>query len=85
MTDILQIDKAGRMVLPKKFRQALHLKAGDKLSLQLVGGHLVLEALQNDVELVQEGKRRVIHGWYGFDAAAAIRETREEQSERDLR
>ncbi len=85
MTATLQIDKAGRMVLPKEFRQALHLEAGSKLSLQLQGGHLILEPVQDEVELVREGKRRVVRGWTDFDAARAVRESREDQMRRDAR
>ena len=82
MTAILQIDKAGRMVLPKEFRRALHLHPGSKLSLELQGGQLRLEPVPENLELIPTGKRRVIRGWKGFDAASAVQESREDQLSR---
>jgi AbrB family looped-hinge helix DNA binding protein len=38
-----QIDKAGRLVVPKAFRDALHLRPGDRLRVRTEGEALVLE------------------------------------------
>jgi AbrB family looped-hinge helix DNA binding protein len=43
MNAIAEIDKAGRVVVPKKLREALHLVPGTRLSLRLEGESLVIE------------------------------------------
>jgi AbrB family looped-hinge helix DNA binding protein len=40
MKATLTVDKAGRIVLPKKIRDSMHLTAGTKLEAELVGGRL---------------------------------------------
>ena len=43
MKTIAQIDRAGRLVIPKAFRDELHLRAGDRLRVRTEGDALVLE------------------------------------------
>ncbi|HUD21411.1 MAG TPA: AbrB/MazE/SpoVT family DNA-binding domain-containing protein [Acidobacteriaceae bacterium] len=43
MNAIAEIDKAGRVVVPKKLRDALHLVPGTRLSLRLDGERLLIE------------------------------------------
>jgi AbrB family looped-hinge helix DNA binding protein len=43
MNAIVEIDRAGRIVVPKKFRDALQLKPGTRLKLAQAGERLVLE------------------------------------------
>jgi AbrB family looped-hinge helix DNA binding protein len=52
MNAIAEIDKAGRVVVPKKMREALHLVPGTRLSLRLDGERLVVEP---------EGRRRGLY------------------------
>lgn len=42
MNAIAEIDKAGRIVVPKKLRDSLHLVAGTRISLRLNGSEIVL-------------------------------------------
>ncbi len=43
MSTIVEIDKAGRIVVPKKLRDALHLVPGTRLKVERNGESLVLE------------------------------------------
>jgi AbrB family looped-hinge helix DNA binding protein len=43
MNAIAEIDKAGRVVVPKKFRDLLHLRPGTRLRLRQEGETIVLE------------------------------------------
>lgn len=43
MNTIVEIDRAGRIVVPKKFRDALHLKPGTRLKIEQTGERLTLE------------------------------------------
>jgi AbrB family looped-hinge helix DNA binding protein len=43
MKTTAHIDRSGRVVVPKAFRDALHLRAGDRLHVRTEGDALVLE------------------------------------------
>ncbi|HEY2860747.1 MAG TPA: AbrB/MazE/SpoVT family DNA-binding domain-containing protein [Terracidiphilus sp.] len=43
MSTITEIDKAGRVVVPKKLRVALHLVPGTRLSIRRDGDRVVIE------------------------------------------
>lgn len=43
MKTTTQMDSAGRLVVPKAFRDALHLRPGDRLRVRTEGDTLVLE------------------------------------------
>jgi AbrB family looped-hinge helix DNA binding protein len=43
MKTTAQMDRAGRLVVPKAFRDALHLRPGDRLRVRTEGDALVLE------------------------------------------
>jgi AbrB family looped-hinge helix DNA binding protein len=43
MTTTVEIDKAGRIVVPKRFRDALHLTPGTRMKVERNGDALVLE------------------------------------------
>ncbi len=83
MTATLVLDKAGRLVLPKPVRDLMHLRAGSKLRLEIVGDKLELtqEAAKVKIERRKDGLRVVV-GWEGFDAAKAVREMRDDQVDR---
>ena len=82
MNETIVLDKAGRIVLPKPIRDRLHLHAGAKLRVEVIGDRLELTQEAAEVKIAKRGKRRVVVGWHGFDAAKAVREMREEQLER---
>ena len=55
------ISTKGQLVIPTRFRKALHLQAGDKVSLTLVGDRLLLEREQpRRARLVEKNGRKVL-------------------------
>lgn len=77
MTASATLDKSGRLVLPKQVRDRLHLRAGSKLRVEVVGDKLELTEESIDVELEQAADGLpVIVGWDGFDARKATRESK---------
>jgi len=54
MNAIVEIDQAGRIVVPKKFRDALHLKPGTRLLVDKSGDSLTLKAAAGEARLVVE-------------------------------
>jgi len=71
------VDKAGRVVIPKRIREAMHLREDSRLRLELVGDRLQLTHEPDEVQLERRGRRRVIVGWQGLDAAQAVQDARE--------
>ena len=51
----VRIDKSGRVVIPKGFRERLGLKAGDVLDVQVTSGGLSLAKVQESPRLVKDG------------------------------
>ena len=82
MTATITLDSAGRFVLPKAIRDKMHLRSGSKLRADIVGDKIELSQKEDEVKIVRRGKRRVVVGWTGFDAAKAVREMREDQMAR---
>lgn len=54
MTETVTMDKAGRLVLPKAVRDALHLSPGDRLELDLTGDHVTLRPRKPEPPLSRE-------------------------------
>jgi AbrB family looped-hinge helix DNA binding protein len=54
MSTIVEIDKAGRIVVPKKLRDALHLAPGTQLRVERSGDGLVLSPNSTQAKLVIE-------------------------------
>jgi AbrB family looped-hinge helix DNA binding protein len=66
MNATVEMDKAGRLVVPKKMRDALHLCAGDRLSMVLDGEKLILAA--------DRGRRGMYRdrGWLVYDSGVPM-------------
>ncbi len=54
MSTIVEIDKAGRIVVPKKLRDALHLVPGTRLQIDRYGNNLTLMPNATEAQLVIE-------------------------------
>ena len=54
MNTIIEIDKAGRIVVPKRLRDALHLTPGARLRIEQEGGWLILRPASGEAQLVVE-------------------------------
>lgn len=54
MNAIVEIDKSGRIVIPKKMRDALRLAPGASLAIEQVGDTISLKPSANEAELVIE-------------------------------
>ena len=81
-TETVQIDKAGRVVLPKPLRQQFHLLPGDKLRLSVEGNGIRLEPADAGGELVRKGSVLVFSGDFAEPiTTATVNELIEEERE----
>jgi AbrB family looped-hinge helix DNA binding protein len=83
MNATIAIDKAGRLIVPKQMRDALHLKAGELLDIEQEDGQLVLRPHRPEAELVKKDGMWVIIGGTGelsaVDLVDLIDQDREER------
>jgi AbrB family looped-hinge helix DNA binding protein len=61
MTVYCTLDDAGRIVIPKKMREALHLEPGDTLEVERAGEALVLRPVAGWMPLTKEHGVWVLH------------------------
>jgi AbrB family looped-hinge helix DNA binding protein len=83
-TEMIQIDKAGRVVLPKPLREHFNLLPGDKLRLSVEGKSIKLEPTDVAGTLVRKGRVLVFRGEFSEQLTTAkvdevLQETREER------
>src|SRR5947207_9174364 len=85
-TETIQIDKAGRVVLPKPLREQFNLLPGDKLRLSVEGNSFRLEPSNADGELVRKGSVLVFTGEFSEPITAArVNELIEQEREGRIR
>lgn len=53
------IDRAGRLVVPKKIREAAGIVAGSELTIRVADGHIEIEPAPLEVRLVKRGSLTV--------------------------
>jgi AbrB family looped-hinge helix DNA binding protein len=84
----LAIDKSGRLVLPKRVREDLHLQPGSRLRLEQKGSSLVLTPEAEETALAERHGLLVVTGelMEGVPDHRAIREARSRRhGRRDVR
>jgi AbrB family looped-hinge helix DNA binding protein len=77
------IDKAGRVVIPKKIREELRLGAGDSLVLECEGEHLTLRPVHAGAPLRKERGIWVFHGGKPLSLDEANQIVRDVREQRD--
>ena len=85
MNTIVEIDQAGRIVVPKKFRDALHLRPGTRLRIEHFGEQLVLEPEYSEPKLeMRDGLLVMVSGerMTQDETNALIRQGYEERHQR---
>jgi AbrB family looped-hinge helix DNA binding protein len=82
MNGIAEIDKAGRLVIPKKIRDAMHLRAGDRLSLEYTGESLVVDMERKAKGLFKDGGVWVYDSGVPFTEEEASRWVTEDRERR---
>ena len=78
----ITLGKAGRLVVPKPIRDRLHLREGTRLKIEAGEDAFSCTTEDEPVKIERRGKRRVVTGWDGFDAAKAVNEAREDYLDR---
>ena len=81
MDNIVTMDKAGRLVLPRSIRKALHVREPAAFKAEVVGNRVELTPVAFKRELIKRRKGLLIvcTGGEKFDAADAIRAMRDER------
>lgn len=84
MTTRLVIDKAGRVVIPKPLREALHLEPGDTLEMESAGERITLRPVRGTGPLTKEHGVWVFHSGQPLPASATDEVLDSIREERDL-
>jgi len=81
---IVEIDKAGRIVIPKKMREAMGLQAGSRLRVERAGDRLVIEPPVEEARLETRDGLLVLAGG-GKRTVEDVNREIEEQRKRRMR
>ncbi len=86
MNAIVEIDKAGRIVVPKKLRDDLHLVPGTRLRIERSGDRLVFEQAFSEPQLIKKDGMWVVSGGTAadVDTSEVLRQGYAERMERIL-
>ncbi|MFZ0303243.1 MAG: AbrB/MazE/SpoVT family DNA-binding domain-containing protein [Terracidiphilus sp.] len=82
MNAIVEIDKAGRIVIPKKIREAMGLRAGTRLRLERAGDFLVMEPPVEEARLEMRDGLLVLVGGGKRTVEDVNREIQEQRERR---
>ncbi len=87
MNDKLSVDKAGRIVLPKRVRQQLQLGPGDELEMESTGEEIILRPSRGKAPLRKKNGIWVFRGGEPLSNTAVeetVRQVRHEREEDNL-
>jgi AbrB family looped-hinge helix DNA binding protein len=84
MSTYLTIDKAGRVVIPKSFREDLHLEPGDTLEMESIGEQITLRPVRGTGPLRKEQGVWVFYAGQPLSAAVTDDMLQQIRTERDL-
>ena len=68
MESTISIDRAGRLVVPKRLRKQLGLKAGSQIRVWADGGLLLMEPIREEPLLLEDGDLLLCGGYITGDA-----------------
>jgi AbrB family looped-hinge helix DNA binding protein len=83
----LTMDKAGRVLIPKRIREELHLEPGDALEMESAGEEITLRPIRGTGPLTKEHGVWVFHTGQHLPAAATdetLRQIREQRDQANL-
>ncbi|HSU57862.1 MAG TPA: AbrB/MazE/SpoVT family DNA-binding domain-containing protein [Bryobacteraceae bacterium] len=80
----LLIDKAGRVVIPKRLREELHLEAGDSLEMETAGEQITLRPVRGTGPLSKEHGVWVFYGGQFLPASTTDEILQQIREERDI-
>jgi AbrB family looped-hinge helix DNA binding protein len=80
----LIIDKAGRVMIPKRLRERLHLKAGDTLEMESAGEQITLRPVGGTGPVTKEHGVWVFRAGHPLPASIADEMRQQIRKERDL-
>ena len=83
MNTRLTLDKAGRVVIPKRLREELHLGPGDALELEVAGEEITLRPVRGTAPLTKERGVWVFRTGQPLSAVSTDEMLRQVRSERD--
>jgi len=87
MTAKLTLDKAGRVVIPKRLRDKLHMAAGDSFQLENTDEQIVLKPMREELSLRKEHGIWVAYGGAPLSAEvtdAVLQSIRDERDAQNL-